>query len=79
MTMAISWRDRLAPVIAKVIAEVGREEPKRLRAALRDAYPCGERKYWPYKVWCDEVRRQLGIAHVGISAREHRATGDLFA
>ena len=22
---------------------------------LRDAYPFGERKYWPYKVWLDAI------------------------
>ncbi len=74
-----SWRARMAPIIARAIAEVGRADPKALRRALRDAYPAGERRYWPYKVWCDEVRRQLGIAHVGITPREARATGDLFA
>ena len=74
-----SWRSRFAPRIARVIAEVGRADQKALRRALRDAYPAGERRYWPYKVWCDEVRRQLGVARIGITAREHRATGDLFA
>ncbi len=32
-----------------------------LRRKLRDAYPWGERKYWPYKVWCEEVRSALGF------------------
>ena len=34
---------------------------KSLRKALREAYPFGEREYWPYKVWCDEIRSQLGL------------------
>jgi hypothetical protein len=32
---------------------------KEARAALRNAYPFGQRKYHPYKIWCDEVRKQL--------------------
>lgn len=55
----MSWRAHAARVIAKVIQEVGTDDPKALRKALREAYPFGERKYWPYKVWLDEVRRQL--------------------
>lgn len=26
------------------------------RRTLLDAYPYGQRKYWPYKVWCRQVR-----------------------
>lgn len=55
-----SWRDGCRPIIAKVIAAVGTEDRKALRAALREAYPYGQRRYWPYKIWCDEIRRQLG-------------------
>jgi hypothetical protein len=31
---------------------------KEIRAALLAAYPFGYRRCWPYKVWCDEIRRQ---------------------
>jgi hypothetical protein len=54
-----TWRTHAAPVIREVIERVGTDDPKALRKALRDAYPYGERKYWPYKVWLDEIRRQL--------------------
>jgi len=54
-----TWRDSAGPKIAEVIARVGTEDPKALRKALREAYPYGERKYWPYKVWLSEIRRQL--------------------
>jgi hypothetical protein len=56
-----TWRSSAGPKIARVIAEVGTEDMKALRKALREAYPYGERKYWPYKVWCDEIRRQLAL------------------
>lgn len=55
-----SWRDIAAPIIREVIACEGRDDMKKLRRALRDAYPFGERKYLPYKVWCDEVSKQVG-------------------
>lgn len=55
-----TWREILAPTIARVIGEVGASNDKLLRQALRKAYPCGERAMWPYKVWCDEIHRQLG-------------------
>lgn len=54
-----TWRQRAAPIIAHVITEVGTQNQKTLRAALRDAYPFGLRKHYPYKVWLDEIRRQL--------------------
>lgn len=56
-----SWRDRLRPVIAQVIAEVGTDDMKKLRKALREAWPenLGPRSMHPYKIWLDEIRRQL--------------------
>ena len=26
------------------------------RAELRDAYPFGQRAYWPYKIWLEQVK-----------------------
>ena len=59
-----SWRDIARPIIAEVIRGCG--YPKGcdlafIRKALRGTYPFGERRYWPYKVWCDEVRKQLKL------------------
>lgn len=53
----MSWREHAAQVVAATIQRIGNDE-KELRKALREAYPFGERKYRPYKVWCDEVNRQ---------------------
>jgi hypothetical protein len=55
------WRRKAAPIVAKVLAENKGKTEKELRAALKVVYPFGERKYHPYKIWCDEVRRQLGL------------------
>lgn len=56
----MSWRDQARPIIAAVIADVGTADRKRLRLALRDAYPWGPREYHPYRIWCHEIRVQLG-------------------
>ena len=57
--MSRTWREKARPIIAAVIARVGLDDRKALRKALVDAYPFGERKYWPYKAWCSEMRTQL--------------------
>ncbi|HWQ07902.1 MAG TPA: hypothetical protein VN436_02300 [Holophaga sp.] len=59
MSREATWRDVAGPIIARVIAKVGTEDVPALRRALREAYPFEERKYWPYKVWLSEVKRQL--------------------
>ena len=62
----MTWRQLCAPVIHRVLVEQIFSDPKKIRKALREAYPFGERKYWPYKVWLDEIKRQRG------QKREHR-------
>jgi len=62
-----TWRDIARPIIAKVVSELGREDTPQLRAALRDAYPFGERRYHPYRIWCDEINVQLGKRQFGAS------------
>lgn len=73
------WRNTAAPIIAKVIAE-HQGDAKGMRKALRDAYPFGQRKYHPYKIWIDEVARQLGrkpkLGTVGRRTLERRAVAD---
>jgi hypothetical protein len=58
--MKATWRGKARPIIAGVIARVGTADMASLRKALRAAYPFGPRENFPYKVWCDEVRKQLG-------------------
>jgi hypothetical protein len=52
------WRDVAAPIIRRILAMD--LDPKAQRKALHDAYPFGERKYHPYKIWLDEIARQRG-------------------
>lgn len=60
-----TWRDTARPIIAKVLKETRGMDEKVIRMALRAAYPFGMRRYHPYKVWCDEVRRQRGLKTKG--------------
>ena len=51
------WRNIAAPIIAEVLKRFpqrGKEQDE----ALKAAYPFGERKYHPYKIWLDEIRQQ---------------------
>ena len=84
------WRRFAAPIITKVIQEHAGESESAVRLALRAAYPFGERKYHPYKIWCDEVQVQLGkklpahergpAAKAKLAARVADETvGDLFS
>ena len=56
--MRSRWREIAAPIIAKVLAEY--PSGKERRKALREAYPFGERKVHPYKIWLDEIAKQEG-------------------
>lgn len=58
--MKSRWRSIARPIIADVIADIGLEDEKKLKKALREAYPFGERAYHPYKIWLDEVKIQTG-------------------
>lgn len=54
----MSWRDRAKPIITEVLERVKESPRKEQKKALREAYPFGERKFWPYKVWLSEIKRQ---------------------
>lgn len=57
----MSWREEAADIIGRTIAETDSKDLPLLRQRLRDAYPWGERKNHPYKIWLDEIKRQLGL------------------
>jgi hypothetical protein len=54
------WRDTARPIIAKVLKETKGKTEAEIKKALQEAYPFGLRQYHPYKIWCDEIRRQRG-------------------
>jgi len=59
--MAGTWRDVAKPIIALVLKDTQGKDEKEIRKALRAAYPWGQRKYHPYKIWCDEIKHQRGL------------------
>lgn len=59
--MKKTWRDSARPLIAKALEESKGKTEKEIRESLRAAYPWGERRMHPYKIWCDEIRVQRGL------------------
>lgn len=57
----MSWRDRASVVIAEVLERTKGQPEEVIAKALRDAYPFGARKWFPYKVWLDEIKVQRGL------------------
>jgi len=58
MTTKSTWRDTCAPIIARVLAETKDQPEEKIKKALFEAYPFGEREHFPYKVWLDEIQNQ---------------------
>lgn len=54
-----TWRDIARSVIQDVVKKHGDLPIPEFRRKLKRAYPFGERAYFPYKVWCEEVRKVL--------------------
>jgi hypothetical protein len=57
--MSETWRTISKRIIQRTIQDVGIEDIPALKCALRAAYPFGERKHFPYKMWCEEQRRAM--------------------
>lgn len=63
------WRIESRRIIHQVIEDnvlgpvqtLPHEDVLELRAKLREAYPFGEKKFYPYRIWCEEVRHALGF------------------
>lgn len=56
--MSGTWRDSARPIIQQVLKENRGKDEKEIKKALREAYPFGERRYHPYKIWLDEIKVQ---------------------
>lgn len=70
-----TWRERAASVIWRVVlAHPGAGEAD-LRAAIGASYPFGPRRYWPYKVWREEVDRVMRR----LFPKPRQVQGELFA
>lgn len=54
-----SWEAESMQIIRNVLKDNEHSTESELKRALKDAYPFGERKHWPYKIWCNCVKRAL--------------------
>jgi hypothetical protein len=73
MAMLSYWRRRAAPIIARVLAENADQPEAVVRVALAAAYPFGQRKHHPYRIWLDEIRVQTGKRR--LTSRAHKLQG----
>jgi hypothetical protein len=51
-----TWRTYCQRVIAPLEGEYRDRPLEDYKVALHKAYPFGQRKYYPYKIWCEEQR-----------------------
>lgn len=62
------WGEAADRVLVKVFAFLAPDaDDKTIRLAVRDAYPFGERKNWPYKVWLKRVKRWKLARRLGLT------------
>lgn len=63
--MAKTWRDVARPIIYQVLQQTKGKTEKEIKAALKLAYPFGQRAMHPYKIWLDEIKTQGGLKKKG--------------
>lgn len=62
------WATRADAVLAPVFAALPRTATDaEIRRAVREAYPFGERAYWPYKVWTARVQAWRAAHRAGMA------------
>ncbi len=54
------WRELASPIIKKIIESNKGKTNKELKFLISKEYPFGGRENHPYKIWLDEIKRQLG-------------------
>lgn len=55
------WRKGCTPIIKQVLIDTKGLSEKEINKALCDAYPFGKKQYYPYRIWRDEIKIQLGL------------------
>jgi len=58
MNIKSRWRQTANKVIARVVKENPDLPEAELRNKISDAYPFGERAYYPYTIWLSAVNQQ---------------------
>jgi ABC-type ATPase with predicted acetyltransferase domain len=74
----MTWRESAAARIAEIVAtpEYRAADERGRKRILSEAYPWGERRMLPYKVWGEECRRVLTGHTKPKVAAERRARAD---
>lgn len=82
------WSFHADKVLREVFANLPEgADAKTVKRLIRNAYPFGERSYWPYKAWGVRARAWFAAWQSGLSAPPpasrkakpvDRETGDLF-
>jgi len=67
-----TWRDVARPTIARVLHETAGQTEAEIKCALFAAYPFFERRFWPYRVWLDEIKIQRGFKRAPWQAKANR-------
>lgn len=60
----MTWREKCSPIIHRVLEQTKGQPEKDIQAALRKAYPFGERLNHPYKIWLSEIKKQRKLRTV---------------
>ena len=68
----MTWGDRARDVIQEVINEHPEADERTLRRLVSEAYPFGQRDYYPYKAWLQAVEQLLGPSPQRIRAANDR-------
>jgi hypothetical protein len=66
------WRNHAAPIIARVIAAHPDADERALRKLISAEYPFGQRAYHPYKIWLDELGKQVDRRFGRVTIRKKR-------
>lgn len=69
-----AWYEYSCGVIIRVIAENQGGDPDELRKKVSEAYPFGQRRYYPYKAWLKAVTKLLGPSEKKLKAHHQRVT-----
>ena len=63
----MTWRERADMVLSDLFDSLPADATDtEIDAAVFDAYPFGERRYTPYKIWLQQVKRHKGARAIGL-------------
>jgi len=72
------WRERAATAIFNALKSIGDDAPvKEKIAAIDAAYPFGQRRFHPYKIWLSE--RKTALSRLGVVTAKKNSTLPLFS